>query len=136
MAASAVLRDLAKLQETHRSEKGTYWRGELRRLLLENSPFVPHTLVEGQESDGHQRFRARPLRFADERDVLDGARFAVCCFPLTYGPGIRSHYVLANDGVIWKKDLGHAEGISRYPPDPALEGWAPLTSPSSAKPAR
>jgi len=45
------------------------------------------------------------------------------CFPAAYGPGIRSHYVISQDGVVYKKDLGHGKGIDVYPADPLKEGW-------------
>lgn len=68
------------------------------------------------------KFWVRTIRFHDE-DKSDPNRFAACCFPAAYGPGIRSHYITSQDGVIYKKDLGHGKGIDLYPADPIKEGW-------------
>lgn len=68
-------------------------------------------------------FWVRAIRLPGEKEP-DRSRFAVCCFPSAYGPGIRSHYVVCQDGVVYRKDLGHGNGIDLYPADPIKEGWA------------
>lgn len=121
---------IAGLQEQFRSrdldKNGTadFWRGEIAGLLraTEMEGHLINARVEGMEEPKPARFRVRAIRFSDEA-VPDRRRFAAVCFPVEYAPGIRSHYVVREDGGIWKKDLGHANGVDVYPADPAAEGW-------------
>lgn len=68
-------------------------------------------------------FWFRAIRLSGEREVKSD-QFAMCCFPARYRRGIRSTYVIREDGVVYRKDLGHGRGIETYPADPLTEGWA------------
>ena len=68
------------------------------------------------------KYWVRTIRFADEVEP-DPNRFAACCFPAVYEQGIRSHYVVNQEGAVYKKDLGHGNGIDVFPADPLKEGW-------------
>jgi len=122
-----TLKHIAGFQERFRKEdldrngRLDCWRGDLPRLLTLAEGTLPYARVEGAEGL-KEPFQVRALRFSDEARP-DPGRFAACCFPAVYAPGIRSHYIIREDGVVWKKDLGHADGIRVYPDDPAAEGW-------------
>jgi hypothetical protein len=144
MAASSTLKTVAWAQEDFRDHDRDangvkdFWRQDiagLHRSLKEQADF-PHKITEGDDRpttalfdhakfppkpvDG--RFWVRAIRFANETN-LDRQRFAACCFPAAYGPGIRSHYIIREDGIVYRKDLGHGKGIDVYPADPLKEGW-------------
>lgn len=70
----------------------------------------------------HGKFWVRAIRFPGE-EKPEPNRFAACCFPAVYGPGIRSHYLINQNGEVYMKDLGHGKGIDVYPVDPVKEGW-------------
>jgi len=66
----------------------------------------------------------RQIRFVDENlKTLDGKRFALCGYPNRYGMDGNSTYIIKQDGVLFKKDLGHGNGIEIHPFDPVAEGW-------------
>ena len=46
--------------------------------------------------------------------------FAFCAFPELYGPGGQSTYIINEDGVVWKADLG-GEPLFRWPTEEDLE---------------
>lgn len=128
MLASSTLEHITEFQERFRKDdldrngRADYWRGELRRLLTLTEGALPYARLEGA-ADLEEPFQVRAIGFPNESRP-DPSRFAACCFPVKYAPGIRSHYVVREDGVVWKKDLGHADGIDVYPADPLGEGWS------------
>lgn len=118
-----------------------YWRGDVSGLYALENGGEAIKLIELSVAGADHRpitdiarytirgpktgFWFRAIRFADEK-VPDPGRFAFCCFPEAYGPGIRSHYIISQDNVVFKKDLGHGKGIDVYPADPPKEGWETL----------
>ena len=77
------------------------------------------------DRESHAGFWFRAIRHAGET-APDPRRFAACCFPETYGPGIRGTYIISEAHVVYKKDLGHGRGIDFFPADPPKEGWEKL----------
>jgi hypothetical protein len=81
-------------------------------------------------SPGHDEYKPQPkggfwyraIRLPGESKP-NPDRWAAACHPATYGPGIRSTYVIREDGVVWRKDLGHGKGIDEYPANPERDGW-------------
>ena len=76
----------------------------------------------GYEPQPKGGFWYRAIRLPGESEPGPD-RWAAACHPSKYGPGIRSTYVIREDGVVWRKDLGHGKGIDEYPADPKREGW-------------
>lgn len=54
------------------------------------------------------------------------SQFAACAFPARYGDPWRDTFIISEDTVIYRKDLGHADGVFGYPDDPEAEGWSKL----------
>lgn len=147
MLASSTLKVLAWAQEDFRTNDRDgngatdYWRKDVAGLHLHvkvsgNSPSFDSMVladdrartdlgsrVKSARGPLMQKFWLRAIRLPGEKEP-DPGRFALCCFPSAYGPGIRSHYVICQDGVVYRKDLGHGNGIDVYPADPLKEGWA------------
>jgi hypothetical protein len=143
LLASSTLRTVAWAQEDFRSNKrmgdeGGYWRKDIAGLYVSlkepGGTYDPIVLADDRPltelprgQDGARkpvqgRFWVRTLRLPDEHHP-DRNRFAACCFPAAYAPGIRSHYVINQEGVVYRKDLGHGKGIEIFPTDPVKEGW-------------
>ena len=133
--ASSTLREIASLQEEFRSsdldQNGAldYWRKDIAELCRYYETHLAYAQAEDRpvtaRSSREQPFLVRAMRFQDEKEP-DPRRFAACCFPARYGPGIRSHYIISHERVVYKKDLGHGNGIEVYPADPVKEGWEKL----------
>ena len=64
----------------------------------------------------------RALRFADEKEP-DPDRWAVCAFPDAYGKSGTSTYIISHEGEVYKKDLGHGDGLEVYPADTVTGHW-------------
>ena len=64
----------------------------------------------------------RSLRLPGET-LPDPDRFAAACFPARYPDTGRWTFIVREDGVLWRKDLGHGRGLEEYPRDPSWEGW-------------
>ena len=143
LLASSTLKTIAWAQQDFRTNKrggddGGYWRKDIAGLYisLKDSKGAPDRILFADDraltelppeqsrvrGPVEGRFWVRSIRFPAE-DKADPNRFAACCFPAAYGPGIRSHYVINQDGGVYRKDLGHAKGIDVYPADPVKEGW-------------
>ncbi len=146
MLASSTLKVIAWAQEDFRAndrdgnDAADYWRKDVAGLYLYvkvdgNSPSFDSMVraddravtalpshVKAVRGPLMERFWLRVIRLPRE-EAPDPGRFAVCCFPSAYGPGIRSHYVIREDAIVYKKDLGHGKGIDVYPVDPLKEGW-------------
>ena len=142
--ASSTLKTIAWAQEDFRQNDRDgngatdYWRKDIAglHLSLKSPGNFPDPIILADDrhstvlyySEKSVRgpvqglFWVRAIRLPDEKEP-DPDRFAACCFPAAYGPGIRSHYVINQEGVVYKKDLGHAKGIDTYPVDPPKEGW-------------
>lgn len=67
-------------------------------------------------------FWFRAIRLPDEMSP-DPDRFAASCHPAVLEKGRWGTYIVREDGVVYKKMLGHANGIDVYPADPASESW-------------
>ena len=120
-------------RENDRDRNGArdYWRGDLRRLyslgLIEPSVADADDRPSASGSAGsapHPKggFWYRAILLPGET-LPDPSRWAASCHPAEYGPGILSTYVIREDGVVWRKDLGHGNGIDRYPANPQAQGW-------------
>jgi hypothetical protein len=140
----------ADFRENDRDVDGerNYWRADIRGLyalkvdgrfirLIEPSAAMADErgvtpLVEYEPAQPKSGFWLRAIRLPGETSI-DPNRWAAACHPSTYGPGIRSTYVIREDGVVWRKDLGHGHGIDEYPADPKREGWILVKSGESAR---
>jgi hypothetical protein len=139
-----TLRTVASAQEDFRDhdrdENGErdFWRGDIRGLyaldrgrgnikliepsaaMADDRPVVPAPAdYQPQPKAG---FWYRAIRLPGE-GIPNPHRWAAACHPARYGPGIQSTYVICEDGVVWRKDLGHGRGIEEYPADPGRNGW-------------
>ena len=115
-----------------------YWRGDIRGLCTLGGERRMIKLIEPSaamaddrpvspaypESEPHPKggFWYRAIRLPGE-GIPNPNHWAAACHPATYGPGIRSTYVIREDGVVWRKDLGHGHGIDMYPDNPERDGW-------------
>ena len=88
--------------------------------MADDRPVSPAYDEHGPQPKGGFWYRA--IRLPGESNPSPD-RWAAECHPASYGPGIRSTYVVREDGAVWRKDLGHGRGIDEYPADPKREGW-------------
>ena len=125
-------------QDVDANGKKDYWRADVAGLyalevkgkalkLIEESAAAaddrPVTNVGKLPSKSPKaRYWYRTLRFPGEKKS-DPDRFAVCAFPNEYGSSDTSTYIVSDKAVIYKKDLGHGDGLEFYPADPPAEGW-------------
>jgi len=128
-----------------------YWVGDISRLYYFEVKGQPIQLIEVSiaNADGAPK---EPLKFPNSRsgfkfaamktdetgapyDLGNGRnpeKYGVCAYPETYrakrswyqSSGDLSQYtfIINQDGVIWKKDLGGAPAV-KWPKDPVAEGW-------------
>ena len=139
LTARAALKTIEWAQNDFREKNhGNYWRKDIAGLhpSLKNSGNLPDPIVladdrpvsdlyshkDSMRAPYEGKFWVRAIRLPDEKEPNPN-RFAACCFPAEYGPGIRSHYVINQNGVVFRKDLGHGKGIDVYPLDPIKDGW-------------
>lgn len=52
-------------------------------------------------------------------------RFAACAIPDSRDAG-RWTYIVSEDNLIYRKDLGGKRGVDRFPQDPVKDGWQEL----------
>ena len=99
------------------------YRGETLRLIeyscavADDRPVVP---AGPRASKSGYWFRA--IRFANERKP-DPARFAFCAFPEKNPEIGRYTFIISEQKVVYRKDLGKARGIEVWPDDPEKAGW-------------
>jgi hypothetical protein len=66
----------------------------------------------------------RAIRHADEK-TLSPDRFAACAFPDSRYAG-KWTYILDENNVIYRKELGSQRGVEIFPEDPITGGWTRL----------
>ena len=66
------------------------------------------------------------LRPPDEADWWNDGRFGACCYPSVYGATGLLSFIIGEQNILYRKDLGRAGGISVWPKDPEAEGWEPV----------
>ena len=134
----AVAQDWFRQQDRDENGARDYWRVDIRGLyalkvrgqivkyiepsaaMADDRAVTPALDESPQQPKGGFWYRA--IRLPGET-TPDPNRWAASCLPSTYGPGIRSTYVIRENGVVWRKDLGHGNGIDCYPVDPKRENW-------------
>lgn len=134
-AAQKQFRDL----DPEGSGKKSYWRRDVAGLCGFQQGGRPIGLIEdalagaddrpvlllgpGSPRNAKGGYWFRSLKFAGEEEP-DPDRFAACAFPASYGEGGRLTFIVSQDGVVYRKDLGHGNGVQTYPADPPGEGWS------------
>lgn len=139
------LRKIAEAQATFRDQdlggegKKGFWRGDVAGLHGLTATGTPLRLIDVALASADDRpvtslgpasprspkdgYWFRALRFADEKEPR-ADRFAACAFPAAYGEGARLTFIVSHEGRVYRKDLGHGDGVQVYPADPPGEGWA------------
>jgi hypothetical protein len=131
-----------------------YWVGDVSRLYYLEVQGQPIKLIERSvaDADGAPNkpletprskvgFKFAALKFDETGAPYDrgGGRnpekYAFCAYPETYRPKAAWYqssldltqftYIVNEENVIWKKDLGGAPAV-KWPKDPLAEGWSKL----------
>lgn len=82
-----------------------------------------HLLIQPGPKAGYHFVALRP---PDEADWWDPDRFGACSYPADYGASGTYTFIIGEENVVYKKDLGRPGGIDVYPADPKAEGWSKL----------
>jgi hypothetical protein len=140
---SAILKQIAQAQsafwrdDLDANGKQDFWRHDVAGLyhlpgrgggalrLIDMSLARADTTPEsrfGQTPAPIGGYFLRAIQLVDE-GTLDRQRFFACCYPAAYPSGGRFSFIINEDGVIYRKDLGRGGPPERYPRDPKEEGW-------------
>jgi hypothetical protein len=139
------LGEIAQAQETFRENDRDgngikdYWRRDVAGLygLLDKNGFAIRLIAAYNAIADDRRVVSLPkeFRFAAVRGYCFRAirffgekednpdRFAVCAFPPGYPTPIGETFIIAQDRIVYAKDIGHGSGIEIYPENPIKEGW-------------
>jgi len=126
--------------EQDRNENGIkdYWRADVAGLytqtyhgeslrLIELSCAVAddRPVVPAGPRASKSGYWYRAIRFADEAKP-DPSRFSFCAFPDENPKTGRYTFIIRENNVIFRKDLGKGRGIDVWPDDPEKAGWTKL----------
>ena len=82
--------------------------------------------VQVFELDGRYVGRIMAYEVHGKRDEKnpDPDRWAACAFPDAYGASGTWTFIISHEGKVYKKDLGHDDGLEVYPADTVTGDWA------------
>ncbi len=137
VAAQRDFRD----QDRDGNEVKDFWRGDIAGLYTKHSALDPKQeairLIELSCAAADDRpvsdIRPYSQRSAkagywfrailhEEEIVPSPERFAACAFPDSRSAG-RYTFIVSEENVVYRKDLGAQRGVERFPQDPVKAGW-------------
>ncbi len=134
----ATAQEYFREHDANKDSRNDYWRADVAGLYTEKDRGEPLRLIELSCAVADDRpvvpagprasksgYWFRAIHFADEAKP-DPARFAFCAFPDGSPKNGRYTFILREDRVVYRKDLGKARGIDVWPDDPEKAGWTKL----------